>query len=256
MNRVDIQNTIDKTESVGYENIRFAFPFAIQNPETAIDLPFSQIRPKREQLSGANKNFFSMNNGVAITGLEYSVLLANIDNPILEVGSLSGESWMDDSVKFLDWKRQSSSSSTVYSWVMNNSWRTNYKKSQSGKVTFKYSIIPLKGNATDSKMKSLEIARPLTAIISDSKKEETSLFSLAGNHQISVSTIRPAKDGSGYIVRLANTTNKSVHTSFDWGSITTKKVVECTNQETTIEEFNPESFWMLPYGTITLKIEK
>jgi alpha-mannosidase len=45
--------------------------------------------------------------------------------------------------EFLDWSRFANSSPTVYSWAMNNSWTTNYKASQSGKVQFRYSVIPL-----------------------------------------------------------------------------------------------------------------
>src|SRR5690606_29981468 len=130
--RVDIRNVVDKTKSYACENIRFEFPFDIDNAETEIDLAFGRMRPEREQLSGANKNFFSVNNGVAVTGLKHSVLLTTVDTPILELGKMTGEAWMSDRKTFLDWKRQSTSSPTVYSWVMNNSWRTNYKASQEG----------------------------------------------------------------------------------------------------------------------------
>lgn len=253
--RVDIRNVIDKTQSYDYENIRFAFPFDISNPETEIDLAFSLMRPEREQLSGANKNFYSVNNGVAITGLKHSVLLTCIDNPILELNDMVGEGWLQDPKEFLAWKRQSSSSSTIYSWVMNNSWGTNYKASQEGKATFEYSIIPLQSDADDAKLKSLEIAQPLQAFLSDHNNSLQSLFQLTGNHQIAVSTIRPAKIGAGYILRLTNLSKRSVHTSFEWGSIKPTLVYECTNQEEIIKEVDPASFWMKPYGTLTLKLQ-
>lgn len=255
LSKIDITNRMDKATSLEFENIRFAFPFKIENPETEIDLAFSMMRPEREQLSGANKNFYSMNNGVAITGLEHSVLLANTDSPILEVGSMSGESWLDDPIEFLSWKRQGTSSSTVYSWVMNNSWMTNYKRSQKGEASFRYSIIPLEGDSDHSKLKSLEIAQPLIAIISSMNKPLQSLFTLKGNHQIAVSTLRPTTDGAGYIVRLANMSGRSIHTAFEWGRIKPKEIYECSNQEKIIQQIDDQSFWLHPYGTKTLKLE-
>lgn len=255
LDRVDIRNIVQKTRSYEYENLRFAFPFDIENPETEIDLAFSMIRPEREQLSGANKNFFSVNNGVAITGLKHSVLLTTIDNPILELDDMSGEAWLRDPEEFLAWKRQSSSSATVYSWVMNNSWRTNYKASQEGKAVFTYSIVPLGPDADNAKLKSLEIAQPLRALMSTDASPTESLFRLKGNHQIAVSTLRPAKAGSGYLLRLTNLSKRSVHTAFAWGSVVPDAVYECTNQEEIIKEINPDSFWMKPYGTLTLKLE-
>lgn len=255
LKRVDIQNVVDKTKSYEYENIRFAFPFHISNPETELDLPFSLIRPEREQLSGANKNFFSVNNGVAVTGLKRSILLTTMHNPIVELNDMDGEGWLEDNKEFLAWKRQASSSSTIYSWVMNNSWRTNYKASQEGEARFKYSIIPLKPDADDVRLKSFEIAQPLRAFVSDDNKSVETLFTLKGKNQIALSALRPTHAADGYIVRLHNLSGRSVHTAFEWGSIKPAVVYECTNQEEVVREIDPGSFWMKPYGTITLKIK-
>ena len=255
LKRVDIRNIVDKTKSYEYENIRFAFPFNISNPETEIDLPFALIRPEREQLSGANKNFFSVNNGVAVTGLKHSILLTTVDNPIVELNDMVGEAWLEDNKEFLAWKRQASSSSTIYSWAMNNSWRTNYKASQEGQASFQYTIIPLRADADDVKLKSWEIAQPLRAFICDDSEAVETLFRLKGNNQIAVSTLRPTHALDGYIVRLHNLSGLSVQTAFEWGSVEPGGVYECTNQEEVIREIDPRSFWMKPHGTITLKIE-
>ncbi len=50
--RVDIRNVVDKIDNREYESVRFAFPFSIRNAETVIDLPFGEMRPEREQLTG------------------------------------------------------------------------------------------------------------------------------------------------------------------------------------------------------------
>jgi hypothetical protein len=252
--RVDIRNVVDKIDNRERESVRFAFPFNIKNSETIIDLPFGEIRPEREQLRGANKNFYSVNNGVSISGMRQNVLLTTVGTPILEVGGMQGEAWMSDTREFLDWSRAASSSSTVYSWVMNNSWRTNYKASQSGKVEFRYSIIPLQPYSHEAKQRGVEIAQPMIAVVSDNVKPYKTLFSVSGNNKIAVSTIRPSKDQKGYLIRLVNLSPQSVESSFEWGTLSDVKISTCDNEEREIKPAS-KSFWMKPFGTTTWKIE-
>jgi len=252
--RVDIRNVVDKIDNRGKESVRFAFPFNIKNAETVIDLPFGEIRPEREQLSGANKNFFSVNNGVSISGMRQHVLLTTVGTPILEIGGMQGEAWMSDRREFLDWSRTASSSPTVYSWVMNNSWGTNYKASQSGKVEFKYSIIPLEPYAHEAKQRGIEIAQPLVGVVSNNAIPYKTLFGVSGNNKIAVSTIRPSKDQKGYVVRLVNLSPQSVQSSFEWHALKPIEVSVCDNEERNAKPAS-NSFWMKPYGTTTWKIK-
>ncbi|HYG19595.1 MAG TPA: hypothetical protein VD816_11735, partial [Ohtaekwangia sp.] len=244
----------DKIDNRSHESVRFAFPFNIRNAETVIDLAFGEIRPEREQLSGANKNFFSVNNGVSISGMRQHVLLTTVGTPILEVGGLNGEAWMSDRREFLDWSRFTSSSPTVYSWVMNNSWGTNYKASQSGRVEFRYSIVPLEPYSREAKQRGVEIAQPLVAVISDNAMAYKTLFRVSGNNKIAVSTIRPSKDEKGYLVRLVNLSPQPVHSSFEWGAVKPAGISTCDNEERGATPAT-NTFWMKPYGTTTWKIE-
>lgn len=50
IDRVDICNTLDKQDILDFENVRFVFPFNIQQPEITMDLAMSEIHPEREQL--------------------------------------------------------------------------------------------------------------------------------------------------------------------------------------------------------------
>jgi hypothetical protein len=252
--RVDIRNVVDKIDNRGHESVRFAFPFSIRNAETVIDLAFGEIRPEREQLTGANKNFYSVNNGVSISGMRQNVLLTTVGTPILEVGGMQGEAWMSDTREFLDWSRTASSSSTVYSWVMNNSWSTNYKASQSGKVEFRYAIIPLEPYSHEAKQRGVEIAQPLVAVVSDNARPYKTLFRVNGNNKIAVSTIRPSKDQKGYLVRLVNLSPQPVQSAFTWGVLKPAQVSGCDNEERDIKPAG-NSFWMKPYGTATWKVE-
>ena len=138
---------------------------------------------------------------------------------------------------------------------MNNSWGTNYKASQSGKVEFCYSIIPLEPYAHDAKQRSMEIAQPLVAIVSNNAKPYSTLFSVSGNNKLAVSTIRPSKDQNGYLIRLVNLSPQSVESSFAWSAWKPAAISTCDNEERDSKPAG-NSFWMKPYGTTTWKVKE
>lgn len=253
--RIDIANIIDKQNIYENENVRFKFSFNIPNSQLKLDIPFEEVAPERNQLPGSNKNFFCVNNGVAIKGMKHSIYLATTDTPILEIGEMTGEDWMEDRKEFLAWKNVAKHSSTLYSWVMNNSWKTNYKASQGGICRLNYSVIPIQNDSKDYKRRGIEISQPLVATISYSPIPIKSLFMLSGHHEIAVSTIRPCKNSSNLLVRLVNTSRWPVKSSFIWNETIPSKIYECDNDETIKRTFNGESFWMQPYETLTLKFE-
>lgn len=251
LNRVDIINHLDKKEVYSGENVRFCFPFNIPNSETGIDLAFSKMRPEREQLDGSNKNFFCMNNGVSLEGQKYSILLANTDAPIIEIGEPTGEQWMKDRKEFFGWEMATKSSPVIYSWVMNNSWHTNYKATQSGNVDFNYSLVPLKPYDDQAKKKAFELAQPMMAFFTGSSLPVQSEISISGSDMVAVSVMHPSKDGSSMFVRLINLSEKPVKCGISRknGPITAK---ECDTNENFIRNADCNSLWFKPYSTINL----
>jgi len=254
LDRVDIKNYLNKKEVYSGENVRFCFPFNIPNAETGIDLAFSKIRPEREQLDGSNKNFFCMNNGVSVEGQKHAILLANTDAPVLEVGEPTGEQWLKDRKEFLGWKMSSQSSPVIYSWVMTNSWHTNYKATQSGKVSFNYSLVPLKPYDDQAKKKAFELAQPLLAYFNGSSSPVEAPFSIAGSDMAALSAMHPAKDCKSMFIRLINLSEKPVKCG-----ISSKRNLitanECDNKENTIRVADVNSIWLKPYATINLKLK-
>lgn len=252
LQRIDIENIIDKKNVYDYENVRFQFDFNIDNPQLKLDIPFEEVTPERDQLAGANRNFYSVNNGIAIEGMKQGMFLSTIDTPLLEIGAMTGEQWLADPKEFLAWKNSAQQSSTIYSWAMNNSWRTNYKASQSGICRLHYTLLPFDPNERDFRRRGTEISQPLVAALSARQAPVKSLFRLKGNNQIVVSTIRPGKAGHGLVVRLHNTSRQTVHSSMSWNGRRPEHIHEIDNREIFRNAFDDTSFWMKPYETVTL----
>lgn len=252
--RVDVLNTIDKTDILERENVRFIFPFNFPHPDIALDLPMSLIHPEREQLEGVNKHYYSILNGISVGDLEHGLCLLSPDAPFIELGSPSGEAYRLNPRHGYGWWPSAQISPVVYSWVMTNTWRTNYKASQGGVARFRYSLLP--GNPHDLclKLHGQECEHPLVAFKSADSRPAEQLLRIKGNNQIEVASLTPSKDNRGYIIRLHNMDKKVARASIVWGKLATSSMSRCTWDEKELEQVDPNDLWMQPYEYATFKI--
>lgn len=254
LERVDVVNTVDKKDIRDFENARFVFPFNFPHPEITMDMAMSEMHPERDQLAGVNKNYYCVQNGISVGDLEHGICLTSVDAPFVELGAPSGLDYRKNPHHGYGWWQSSVLSPVIYSWVMTNTWRTNYKASQDGIAVFRYSLQP--GDPHDLKLKQrgLEREQEMVAVAGASHEPVGCLFRLRGRHRISVSSIVPSKDGKGYVVRLQNMGGEPVNTGFVWGTLKGESVCECDWREVSLCEVDPDSFWLSPFEYKVLKI--
>lgn len=254
LKRIDIVNTLDKKDIRDFENVRFIFPFNFSHPEISMDLAMSEVHPEREQLEGVNKNYYCVQNGLSVGDYEHKICLFTTDAPLVELGSPSGEDYRLNKHIGYGWWASAQLSPIIYSWVMTNIWRTNYKASQGGITTFRYSILPGDALSMSLKQSGLEAEQKMIALESPNKDRIPYLFRLGGKNKISLSSIAPSKDGSGYILHLQNLGNEPVITKFIWGKIKGKKASSCDWREIPLEKIDPNNLTFKPYEYKVLKI--
>ncbi len=219
LKKMEIINTIDKKKVYEKENLRFAFPFAIENPQTRIDLAWSVIKPEVDQLTGANKNYFTEQRWIDISNEKHGITMAAIDAPFIELGEMNGESWAANSKN--KWEENAKSSAKIFSWVMNNSWHTNYKAEQEGVATFKYAFQTHKQfDYSIAYRFGVEQSQPLLVSFSNHLVQKVPLIKLEEKTKIVVTSIIPSRDGSAIMVRLYNPTNGK-----------SKSKIKCSNEK-------------------------
>ncbi len=254
LDKLGIRNTLDKQDIRTFENVRFVFPFHFPHPDISMDLAMSEVHPEREQLSGVNKHYYSLQNGLAVGDLEHRICLTSIDAPFVEFGTPSGEDYRLNPRHGYGWWSMAQISPRVYSWVMTNTWRTNYKASQGGRATFRYTLQAVSPFLPALKKRGLEEEQPLVAFCSPSSLPVEPLFTLRGHHEIAVSTIFPSEDGSGWTVRLQNLWNRPVCTGFQWGRIQGTEVFRTAWRRKDVP-IDPDRFWLQPYEYVELTIK-
>ncbi|MGC8669129.1 MAG: polysaccharide lyase family protein [Chthonomonadales bacterium] len=137
-----MRNVIHKPMTLLKEAGYFAFPFRLQQPRKAadwVDLPYGVVQVEKEQLPGACREWYTANSFAAVSDGSVTAYLATPHAPLITVGDIFRGAW----------RAHISASGTLFSYVFNNYWHTNYKAGQGGDLVFSYAL-RLTGGAFDA----------------------------------------------------------------------------------------------------------
>ena len=164
LDRVDIINTLDKTAVREKEGVHLGFAFNVPGGTMRMDIPWAVMRPEIDQLPGACKNWFTVGRWVDVSNEEYGVTWATLDAPLVEVGAITAN-MIGSQTNPNAWLDKVKPSQTLYSWVMNNHWYTNYRAEQSGPTTFRYALRPHKRyDPIAAQRFGIECSQPLVVV--------------------------------------------------------------------------------------------
>jgi len=211
IDRVDLFTNIDKQAVRQKEGVHIAFPFAVPEGQVRYDVAAGVVRPEVDQLAGACKNFFSVQNWVDISNREYGVTLATVNAPLIEIGAITAEQ---------AWMKSIQPSPLIYSYVMNNYWHTNYKADQAGPVTFKYSLLPhATFNASGAVKFGIERREPLIVAAADAAVSPPASLMKVTPDDIIITSLKPGADGKSWLAYLYNPTStaQEIHFEFESG---------------------------------------
>lgn len=223
---VEMENVVDKLQERRPEGVYFSFPFNVPNGTMKIDTPWSVFEPEKDQMAGANKNFFCVQRFVDISNENCGVTWMPIDAPIVQwdpirIAQARGTQYF---------RTEINPNQTLHSWVMNNHWETNYKADQEGRIPFRYVIWPHRHgyDPVAAQQKSRSVTQPLLAVTVREDAAVVEPMLQIGGAGIVVTSLKPCLDGDGYVVRLFNTADAESTT-----------VLKRTKGDCTIWESNP-----------------
>ncbi|MHC4116084.1 MAG: polysaccharide lyase family protein [Planctomycetota bacterium] len=221
VNRVDIINVIDKKNIYQQEAVHLGFGFNVPEGVMRMDTPWAVVRPEVDQLAGACKNYFTVQKWVDISNDNCGVTLATPDAPLIEVGTITN----DPRGKSVGWIKQLEPSATLYSYVMNNYWETNYKAGQEGPTTFRYSIKPHgRYGAGGAARFGAESSRLLVTVPVDRDSPACSSLLSVEPAGVVVTALKPGSDGESRIIRLFNPGRRARKAELIWAKPAPEKV--------------------------------
>jgi len=184
------------------ESVNFGFPFNVPEGIMRFDLPLGQMIPWSDQIPSACKNWYSVGRWADVSNRETGITWITLDAPLAEVGELSARLMGSQNNPDV-WRKKVKPTQTLYSWVMNNHWGTNYRQYQEGMVTFRYILRP---HGVFDPSGTAELATDFSQPLRIRDYSCTVIkppFTLAGD-PVSVITLKPVDRGEGYLVRFFN----------------------------------------------------
>jgi len=198
---------IDKIAVRDKESGHLAFPLNVPGGVIRVDLGEALVEPGRDQLPGSNRDFIGAHSVVDISNADAGVSIATLDAPLLELGAITDERQNDRGVR--SWPEGMAAGTTVYAYLFNNYWHTNYKAYQQGPLTYRF---VLRAHAAHDPLAlrrfSDEQDSPLLVFSVDPAAPSTQApFTLAGD-PATISSLRVADDGAALVARLFNPSSK------------------------------------------------
>ncbi len=95
------------------------------------------LRYPDSQLPGSNKEFICVEEAVKLDYKEYEIQISSPDFALFEIGAPIDENQLNGAKV---WKRENQNPSTLFLYVLNNYWHTNYKAYQKGYFNFSIDI--------------------------------------------------------------------------------------------------------------------
>ena len=202
--RVDLVARIHKprVEYHTAEALYFAFPLNVTTPAFSYDRPLGWVNPATGMMSGAAPSWYSVANGVNVSGEGLSLTLATPDAPLVMFGDVDRGLWPA--------KPQLPADATVLSYVYNNHWLTNFAAGQEyGDFEFRYSLTDACVDRATQTRFGEQARHPLVDQTSSgtAAPAQAPVEVVSGN--IHLVTMKQAPRSPGYLLRLAEASGKS-----------------------------------------------
>jgi hypothetical protein len=208
--KVELRVRLHKNFTTDKEAVYLAFPIAVARPSFAYGSQQGWLNPAKDLMKGASLEWFTIQSWMAAYDDDLAVGIVPVEAPLATFGDINRGNWP---------ARFEPHSGTMFSYLMNNYWDTNYRAGQSGDFEFRYVLTsdarlngaslthlgteerrPIELNHVTSQDKPGDPPRPLPA--------EGTQFLETDGEGISLVTWKKAEDGRGTILRLLETTGK------------------------------------------------
>jgi hypothetical protein len=259
--KIEFINHVHKTEVYTKEGVYFAFPFAMEHPQFRYEIQNGFVDPSRDQLPGAGKEWFSVQHWVTAEQGGVTAALVPVDASLLTLGDIARGTWPE---KF------GQRPGTIFSYVMNNYYFTNYAAGQGGDFTFRYLLTsgtslepaylsrlgweemsPLEADQITSQDKAINSPRPL-----DSAQGS---FLRINQPDVVLVTWKMAEDGDGTILRFLETAGQSSTVSIDFPLLNVESALSCNaleqNQQPLTVSPHGFVFSVKPFHIVTVRVK-
>jgi hypothetical protein len=197
---------LHKDRVLAKESTYVTFPFAVSTPAFTYGSQAAWVNPAKDELAGGSREWYLPTTFASVYNSQVAATVVPLDAPLVAFGDIVRGEWP------AEFKPKSG---TIFSWLMNNYWGTNFPAWQGGDFTFRYAITSsAQFNPPSLTRFGLEALTPLerddvpgTQALSSLPNQEASLLEV-DDPGVTLLAWKRAEDGDGTILRLQDTAGK------------------------------------------------
>ena len=261
--KIEFRYRIVKDYTNDKEGVYIAFPVAASEPHFDYSTQQGWIDPSRDLMKGGSLEWFNIQYWMASHDDKVSVGIVPVNAPLASFGDIFRGKWPGTFEP---------KSSTLFSYVMNNYWHTNYRAGQGGEFRFRY--VMTSDSKTDGGALThlgMEDLRPAEVdyVVGQDKAgnpdrplpAEGKGFLKTDASNVALITWKAAEDGNGSILRLAEIAGKQTQASIEFPSAQLLSAQLCSGVEDPGEALPLENehvvkLSMKPFEVVSLRIRQ
>ena len=124
--KIEFSYRVAKTLSEDIESLYLPLSLNLPDAEVMIQNGVVTMRTGIDQLPGTNMEYYIADEGLVYRTKDQTILVNTFDTPLLYMGE------MESHPILLCDNKEENNKRPVYSWIMNNTWETNFKMDLSG----------------------------------------------------------------------------------------------------------------------------
>ncbi|MEO3749517.1 alpha-mannosidase [Streptomyces sp. B6B3] len=132
--RLDIENQVDKDATLGKESAYFSFPFAFTEPVVRMEASGGATGSGLPVVPGSAQHMRAVRRWVTLAEDDLTVAWSTQDAPLVQFGNIA--------LPYAPFPKtlEEDEPATVFSWIHNNLWDTNFPSQQAFEFVYRYSL--------------------------------------------------------------------------------------------------------------------
>jgi hypothetical protein len=150
---IDIENRFTKTATLDKEALYVAFPFALIKPTVEVEVPLGRMTVEQDQQPGSGRDWYCHTHWVWLHAGAEGVLWSGPDTPLFTLNDICRGTA----------RRRIDPDGTLFAYVMNNYWASNFAARQGGELRcrFRLSLLGTGGDVAEPVRRGWAAADPL-----------------------------------------------------------------------------------------------
>lgn len=157
--RVDFTLQLAKTISEDIESVYLPLALDVPDAERWTHNGGVAMRPGIDQLPGSNMEYYMTDQGVLYQNGNTGLVINTLDTPLVYMGEM-----VHHVIRLCD-NAPENNRRPLYSWVMNNTWETNFKMDLAGFGEYRYTLEACEGTLEENLQRLKENDLPTPAFI-------------------------------------------------------------------------------------------